>query len=63
MGKRKDEVCSEFVTLRLTPVEKAKLTAVSARVGMNVSETLRALLAAAEAAPVESWRPVLTGGK
>ena len=64
MGKRKEvaDVASEFVTLRLTPAEKERLAAVSARVGMNASETLRALLAAAEAAPVVSWVPSLGGG-
>ena len=62
MGKRKNEVCSEFVTLRLTPEEKAKLAAVSARVGMSVSDTLRALIAATDVQPVVSWRPTLGGG-
>ena len=66
MGKRKDasDVASEFVTLRLTPAEKERLAAVSARVGMNASETLRALISAAEAAPAVSWVPALgRGGK
>lgn len=64
MGKRKDvsDVASEFVTLRLTPAEKERLAAVSARVGMNASETLRALISAAETAPVVSWVPALGGG-
>ena len=64
MGKRKDvsDVASEFVTLRLTPAEKERLAAVSARVGMNASATVRALISAAETVPVTSWRPVLTGG-
>lgn len=64
MGKRKDvaDVASEFVTLRLTPAEKKRLAAVSERVGMNASETLRALLAAADVQPTVSWRPTLGGG-
>lgn len=63
MGKRKNvaDVASEFVTLRLTPAEKKRLAAVSERVGMNASETLRALIFAAEVAPVTSWVPALGG--
>ena len=62
MEKRKNELCSEYITLRTTPAEKVKLTALSQKTGLNVSETIRALLAAAEVVEVASWAPSL-GGK
>ena len=62
MGKRKDVHIDVNVGVKMTAAERQKLTALSQKTGLTVSATIRALLAAAETAPVESWRPVLTGG-
>lgn len=55
-------VCTEFVGVKMTPEERKRLAALSARVGLSTSATLKALIAAAEAQPVVSWRPTLGGG-
>ena len=62
MGKRKDIRIDVSVGVKMTAAERQKLTTLSQKTGLTVSATIRALLAAAETAPVESWRPVLTGG-
>ena len=56
-------VCTEFVGVKMTPAEKQRLQALSARVGLSTSGTLKALIAAAEAAPVIAWRPTLGSGQ
>ncbi len=55
-------VCTEFVGVKMTKEERARLQALSVRVGLTVSGTLKALIAAADAQPVVSWRPTLGGG-
>ena len=63
MAKKKTEGgCTEFVGVRLTPTERAKLADVSKRTGLTVSGTIKALIVAAEISPVVTWVPVLTGG-
>jgi len=59
--KSKDETCTVQVALKLTPTEAGRLRSLADRAGLNLSATLKALLAAAELERVEVWRPVVKG--
>ena len=63
MKTRKENRCEIPVTVRMTVEERARLQSLSDRTGMNISQAIKALIRAADVQPVESWRPVLTGGK
>ena len=55
-------VCTEFVGVKMTPEERARLQALSVRVGLSTSATLKALIAAADVQPQISWVPTVGGG-
>ena len=61
MAKRKDVRCDVSVGLRITAEEKTRLDQLSARAGLTVSQTLKALIAAADVQPVVKWVPTVGG--
>lgn len=63
MEKRKTGRCEVPVTVRMTVEERALLQSLSDRTGMNISQAIKTLIRAADVQPIETWRPVLTGGR
>ncbi len=62
MAKRKDVRCDVSVGIRITAEEKTRLDQLSARAGLTVSQTLKALIASADLHPVVKWVPTVGGG-